>query len=354
MGAGLLGLAAPLAPLAASPAVCAPHRASTMRAPSPDTAAGGLVVGVGRSGLGFGDVPVLHGIRFDTRDRALRRVDGINVTLWAPASDPGGTVNGLALGPVGPGLARLRGIGVGIAGAVAEREVFGLLVGGLGAVSEGDVWGGAVAGLGSVVQGDLRGLGAAGLGTVVQGSMAGGAIGGLGAVVQGRTDGLLLAGLGSVTQGSMAGVSLGGLAAVTEGPLRGISAGGLASVTDGRLYGMGAAGLAVVTGGGLDGAAVAGGAVVTGGRLRGVGLAGIGVQGRALRGFAAALGRNRFESARGLSVAAWNRVSGPMYGVSIGLYNDADELHGVQIGVLNRARDNPPPFEFLPFLNLHF
>lgn len=41
-------------------------------------------------------------------------------------------------------------------------------------------------------------------------------------------------------------------------------------------------------------------------------------------------------------------------GLVIGLYNDARILQGVQIGLPNRARNNPPPFEFLPLLNLHF
>lgn len=36
-----------------------------------------------------------------------------------------------------------------------------------------------------------------------------------------------------------------------------------------------------------------------------------------------------------------------------GLYNDAAELRGVQLGLLNRARNNEPPFELLPLLNLH-
>ncbi|HKK08889.1 MAG TPA: hypothetical protein VKA44_08400, partial [Gemmatimonadota bacterium] len=119
--AALLALAAPSAPLAAAPGPAAP-----------DTSGGGLVVGAGRWGLGFGDVPVLHGIRIDLGDRALRRADGVDLVLWAPARDAGGTVNGLAIGPVGPGPDRIRGVGAGLLGAVAQQRADGLLAGGLG------------------------------------------------------------------------------------------------------------------------------------------------------------------------------------------------------------------------------
>ena len=30
------------------------------------------------------------------------------------------------------------------------------------------------------------------------------------------------------------------------------------------------------------------------------------------------------------------------------------ERQGIQIGLLNRAGDNPAPFRYVPFLNLHF
>ena len=39
--------------------------------------------------------------------------------------------------------------------------------------------------------------------------------------------------------------------------------------------------------------------------------------------------------------------------LTIGLYNSAYELHGVQIGVLNQAKNNRAPFKILPVLNVH-
>jgi hypothetical protein len=41
-------------------------------------------------------------------------------------------------------------------------------------------------------------------------------------------------------------------------------------------------------------------------------------------------------------------------GLSIGIFNHADNLHGVQIGVLNFAGNNPEGLKILPLLNVHF
>jgi hypothetical protein len=40
-------------------------------------------------------------------------------------------------------------------------------------------------------------------------------------------------------------------------------------------------------------------------------------------------------------------------GISVGLLNYTRSLHGVQIGVLNHAANNPPWARWLPVLNVH-
>jgi hypothetical protein len=62
----------------------------------------------------------------------------------------------------------------------------------------------------------------------------------------------------------------------------------------------------------------------------------------------------RSDVAKGVLIGVYNRVTGTQRGIAIGLYNDAAELFGVQIGLLNRAENNPPFFRTLPFLNAHF
>lgn len=39
-------------------------------------------------------------------------------------------------------------------------------------------------------------------------------------------------------------------------------------------------------------------------------------------------------------------------GLAIGIYNSAEVLKGVLIGLLNRAKNNRPPFRWLPLLNV--
>jgi hypothetical protein len=54
-----------------------------------------------------------------------------------------------------------------------------------------------------------------------------------------------------------------------------------------------------------------------------------------------------------VTIAAYNDIRGSQRGLAIGIYNRAEELHGVQIGLLNRADNNKPPFRWLPIVNLN-
>jgi hypothetical protein len=97
----------------------------------------------------------VNGIRLNVEDAGLERVNGVNVTVWKPREPLTGTVNGLALGIVGPGAADLNGVQVGLGGVVAERRVRWLSVGGLGVVSQGAIVGVSIAGLGVVAEGGI-------------------------------------------------------------------------------------------------------------------------------------------------------------------------------------------------------
>ena len=56
----------------------------------------------------------------------------------------------------------------------------------------------------------------------------------------------------------------------------------------------------------------------------------------------------------GVSVSAFNRVLGEQRGLAIGLLNYASRLHGVQIGLVNWADNNPAGLKVLPVANAHF
>jgi hypothetical protein len=56
----------------------------------------------------------------------------------------------------------------------------------------------------------------------------------------------------------------------------------------------------------------------------------------------------------GVAIGGYNRVEGVQRGLTIGIFNWARELRGVQIGLLNYAGNNEPPFRLVPILNAHF
>jgi hypothetical protein len=92
--------------------------------------------------------------------------------------------------------------------------------------------------------------------------------------------------------------------------------------------------------------------------IRGVAIGGLGVGGNALHGaFFSPIMIKVADggSVRGLGVSAFNDArNGTQRGLMIGLLNLADELHGVQVGVLNIVRRNPSGRRVLPLVNWNF
>jgi len=56
----------------------------------------------------------------------------------------------------------------------------------------------------------------------------------------------------------------------------------------------------------------------------------------------------------GLSFAGCNWIKGKQSGLTVGLFNYSWLLDGVQIGLINYARNNPKFMRWLPFINWHF
>jgi len=59
-------------------------------------------------------------------------------------------------------------------------------------------------------------------------------------------------------------------------------------------------------------------------------------------------------SITGVSVSAFNRIRGEQHGLAIGVFNYTPSLHGVQVGLINWAGNNPSGLKLLPILNAHF
>ncbi|HYL21100.1 MAG TPA: hypothetical protein VEU74_05025 [Gemmatimonadales bacterium] len=288
-------------------------------------------------GLDFGNARRITGIRVNVQDAELDRVNGINVTLWKPREPLSGTVNGLQVGLL-PGSRQVSGIAIGIGGVVTEGRARWVTIGGLGAVSNGAIEGIGIGGLGLVADGPMRGIGIGGLGAVSNRDIHGIVVGGLGTVANEDIRGIAVAGLGTVANRDIIGIAFGGLGTVANRDVTGAGLAGLALVANGSITGVGIGGLAVVANERLTGLGIGGLAVVADREIRGLAFAGYSVDSHQLEG---------------VSVSAYNRIRGPQRGLAIGLYNSALELHGVQIGVLNRAKNNRAPFKILPLLNVH-
>ena len=342
---------------------------------------------IGTYGLSIGDAERVNGLRLNVRDRHLQRVNGINLTLWLPDDSLRGDANGLALGVPATGADDLNGIGLSVLGVQANGALRGLGVGGLGVGTGSDARGIVVAGLGAGAGGRLVGLGVGGLGVGAGGGARGILVGGLGVGTGGRfvgigisglgvgagegLDGLVAGGLGVGSGGAMRGAFVSGLGVGAGASLRGLAVAGVGVGAGENVTGIMLAGVGAGAGEQVTGLAVSGGALGSGGRLRGVMLAGAGMGAPTIQGVAAGtvVGAKHASGAMvapayfrivdggrftGGTVSAFNHIQGTQRGLSIGIYNYARHLNGVQFGLVNYAANNAWPFRLLPVLNASF
>ena len=271
-------------------------------------------------GIGIGNSKHIDGLRLNFRDVAPFTVHGVNATVWSPSDRGAGDVTGLALGIPVTGAGTLRGLGLGF-GLAVSKEFDGVGVG--------------ILGLGS--GGPLRGIFAGGLGVATSGDIDGLALGGLGVGCGGRLRGIVVAGLGVGCGEEVIGIAVGGLGVGAGGDLRGLSV----------------AGLAVGAGGSIEGIAIAG--LVGAPRIRGA-VAALAAGGRDVAGLVVAPAYFDLMpdgSMTGVSVSAFNRIRGEQRGLAIGIVNYTPSLHGLQIGLVNWAGNNPSGLKLLPIVNAH-
>ena len=83
-------------------------------------------------------------------------------------------------------------------------------------------------------------------------------------------------------------------------------------------------------------------------RIVGAAAAGLGVTAKEIRGLVVG-------GANGIGFRGWHpeKRTQRFTGLSIGGFNCAEELHGVQLGILNYAGNNPRWARWLPFVNVH-
>ncbi len=302
--------------------------------------AGSLDLTLHDVGIGIGDSRTIHGLRLNYRDRRLREVNGIHVTLWSPHARSRGVVRGVALGLPVTGAETLHGVGVGALGIGAERDANGILIGPLGVGAGERIRGLAFGGLGAGAGEDLEGLGFAGLGLGAGAAVHGLQIAGLGIGAGGAMTGIQIAGFGVGAGGATKGIQIAGLGVGAGTTMTGIQIGGMGVGAGEELRGINIAGVA------------AGSPRIAGLTLSGIVSGGVDITGLTVTGAYCTVGKGGL--LQGASLCIFNRVQGKQEGFTLGVLNMARRLRGVQIGLLNHADDNPPWLRWLPLVNAHF
>jgi hypothetical protein len=304
-------------------------------------------------GLAIGDKPVMTGVRLNFRDQRLEELHGVNVTFWTPYEPAKGVIHGLAVGLPATGAGSVTGALVGVFGGGVTRSLEGIGIGGLGIGAGGDVRGLTIGGLGVGGGGRITGLTFGGVGVGSAGTIRGIQIGGIGVGGGGDLSGISFGGIGVGAAGNVSGLAVGGIGVGGGGTFRGIGIGGVGVGGAGDMTGLMIGGVGVGSGGTLSGLSI-GGVGVGAPRLEGVAMSIVGAGAQYAHAIVLTAGyfkieeRGRFD---GGALAAVTNVKGAQHGLTIGLFNYANELHGAQIGLLNIS-DNDGRRRVLPLLSI--
>jgi len=318
----------------------------------PTANAQSLDLAVDGVGLSIGDSEEITGIRLNFRDRNMRRVTGINATIWTPHNGRGGDVKGLALGIPATAARNIHGIGYGILGVGAEKDFHGIAFGGLGAGAGNELKGIAFGGLGVGAGQDVVGITGGGVGAGAGRDLRGISFGGLGAGAGRDAVGVIVGGLGAGAGQDMKGIVFGGLGAGAGRDFFGIAISGVGTGAGRDFTGISVSGIATGAGGTLKGLHVAG-VAVGGDTVRGIMISGIAAGGNDVKAFSFAPAYFHVDDhgvQRGVSISAFNRIKGDQNGLTIGIVNWARKLNGVQLGLLNFA-GNKRSMKWMPLIN---
>jgi hypothetical protein len=304
-------------------------------------------------GLAIGDKPNMTGLRINFRDRYLRQVNGVNVTLWQPYTPATGVVNGLAIGLPVTGAKNINGALIGVLGGGVEGSLTGIGAGLIG-VGAGE---------------DMKGLMLAGVGIGAGQRLTGISIGGVGVGSGATIRGIQIGGIGVGGGGDLYGISVGGVGVGAAGKVTGLAIGGVGVGGGTDFEGIAIGGVGVGGGGNMTGLMIGGVGVGAGGSITGLAIGGVGVGAPELKGLAVSVVAAGAQNAHAIvlaggyfkiekdgrfdggALAAITNVKGAQHGLTIGLFNYAHDLHGAQIGLIN-VSDNDGNRRVLPLLSV--
>lgn len=304
-------------------------------------------------GIAIGDKAQMTGLRINYRDRDLREINGVNVTLWSPYEPASGVVNGLALGVPITGAQTVNGAMVGVFGGGASGSITGLGVGGFGIGTGGDANGVMLGLIGVGVGGHMNGIAIGGVGMGSGGSIRGIQVGGVGIGSGGDLTGISVGVVGVGAAGKVSGLAIGGIGVGGGGDFEGVGIGGIGIGAGGNMTGLMLGGIGVGSGGTIKGLSFGLGGVGAL-RLEGVAIGGLGAGAKYAHAIVLTPGYFKIDDGGrfdGGTIATISNVRGAQYGLSIGLFNYARELHGAQIGLIN-VSENDGNRRVLPLLSI--
>ena len=201
-------------------------------------------------------------------------------------------------------------------------------------------------GLFNVTAGTVTGVQISGLGTYTDGNMNGVQFSGLGNITGGHSQGLMFSGMYNISRGSSSGIQMAGMFNMSGHSIEGIQVSGLANVARYNIEGVQVSGLANIASNDIQGIQVSGLLNSSGGSTEGIVVAGLlNLNGRSMEGVMVSGGVNLAKSLEGLAISGLINSGRNMSGLQVaGLANISDRSQGLQMGLINIARD----FEGLP------
>ena len=233
---------------------------------------------------------------------------------------------------------------VGTEGRFSHKYIYNFSVNVFAGIT-GGVDGVEIGGFGNINRYSMKGLQAAGFGNAVNGNVNGLQAAGFINVVNGGAEGLQGAGFINVVNSNSKVLQGAGFANIVNGELRGLQGAGFLNVTSGNAKAIQAAGFGNVCGGlveGIQGAGFFNAAYRVQG-LQGAGFLNVsedikGIQGA---GFINVAGR-----IEGLQLAGFINVARKVEGVQLGVFNVADSIDGIPVGLLSIVKNGYRKIEF--------
>jgi hypothetical protein len=133
--------------------------------------------------------------------------------------------------------------------------------------------------------------------------------------------------------------------------INGLNLSAICLATSGNINGLNLGGLALV-GDNIKWISLGAGVTYAEHSMSGFGLSGIRIRARQFTGVSASAWHTVNEY-RGLATGIYNDFKESQTGLSIGIVNITDTLKGVQLGLINIAKNNPVWARILPLVNVH-